>query len=52
MKLQLVWIPFSGCPYIPRPHYDLCTKEKKPTWVACIATDKKGAKMIRKWIGE
>jgi hypothetical protein len=49
MKLQLVWINRPCC-VVKVPHYDLCTDEKKPCNIACIATDKAGAKQIRKWI--
>ena len=52
MKLQLIWIPFKGCPYIDKPHYDLCTIEKSSYNIACIATDKKGAKIIRRLLKE
>jgi len=51
-KLQLIYIRLPkgivGC--IPESHYDLCTLEKEPKNIACILTDKEGAKLIRKWI--
>ncbi len=51
-KLQLTYIRLpegvSGC--IPRSHYDLHTIEKNPSNVACILTDKEGAKLIRSWV--
>lgn len=54
-KLKLVYIPFKNSYCIPHPHYDLCTIPKKKDQsdcynVACILTDKDGAKLIRKWI--
>ncbi len=52
MKLQLVYMSVvsidpacSGSDF-----YELCTKEKHPKHIACIATDKAGAKLIRKLI--
>lgn len=46
-KLQLVYLrdKYLGC--IPHAHYDLCTLEDEPLNVACILTDKEGAKLIR-----
>jgi hypothetical protein len=49
-KLKLTYIPFSYGNCIPHPHYDLHTDEQKPGNIACILTDKEGAKLIRKWI--
>jgi len=49
-KLKLVYMPFKGGGCISHPHYDLCTNEKEPSNVACILTDKEGAKLLRKWI--
>ncbi len=49
-KLKLTYIPYVGCSCIQHPHYDLHTDEKEPSNVACILTDKEGAKLIRKWI--
>jgi hypothetical protein len=52
MKLKLTYIRIPegtpGC--IPRSHYDLHTDEKQPSNIACILTDKDGAKLLRKWI--
>ena len=48
-KLKLTYIRLpkgtQGC--IPESHYDLHTDEEKPSNVACILTDKEGAKLIR-----
>ena len=52
MKLQLVYLSNKNMNCIPHPHYDLCTVEKEPKNVACILTDKDGAKLIRKWVKE
>ena len=49
-KLKLTYIPIKGCLYCPGPHYDLHMDGKRPYSVACIATDAKGAKLIRKWV--
>ena len=49
-KLKLSYIPFKHCNCIPHKHYDLHTIEKEPDNIACILTDNKGAKLIRKWI--
>ena len=49
-KLQLVWMPYKGCPNCPEPHYDLCSINKSPENIACISTTKIGAKLIRKCI--
>jgi hypothetical protein len=49
-KLKLTYIPFKHASCIQHPHYDLHTVEKNPSNVACILTDKTGAKLIRKWI--
>lgn len=46
-KLQLTWIPYKNINCIPHPHYDLHRGEYN---VACILTDKEGAKLIRKWM--
>ena len=52
MKLKLTYIRIpkgtQGC--IPESHYDLHTIEKEPSNIACILTNKEGAKLIRKWI--
>jgi len=48
-KLKLTWIPYKCCATTV-PHYDLHTDEKQPSNVACIVTNKNGAKLIRKWI--
>ncbi len=52
MELKLTYIRVSkgtvGC--IPESHYDLHTVEKRPSNLACILTDKDGAKLIRAWI--
>jgi hypothetical protein len=52
IKLKLTYIKLSngiaGC--IPQSHYDLHTIEKNPSNIACILTNKEGAKLIRKWI--
>ena len=49
-KLKLVYIRHKDMDCIKHPHYDLCTDEKSPANVACILTDKDGAKLFRKWI--
>jgi len=51
-KLQLIYIrlPYGTPGCIPQSHYDLCTFEKNPQNIACILTDKDGAKLLRKWI--
>lgn len=49
-KLQLVYLKDKNLGCIPHAHYDLCTNEKEPQNIACILTDKDGAKLIRKWI--
>jgi len=51
-KLQLVYLPNKDMGCIPHAHYDLCTLEKEPKNVACILTDKAGAKLIRHWINQ
>lgn len=50
LKLTYVKIPrgTQGC--IPQSHYDLHTDEKYPSNIACILTDKEGAKFIRSLI--
>ena len=50
-KLKLTYIQFK-CITVNVPHYDLHTDEKHPSNVACISTDKEGAKLIRKWVKE
>ena len=49
-KLALAYIRLKGASCIQHPHYDLYTDEKEPCNIACILTDKEGAKLIRKWI--
>ena len=49
MKLKLTWIPCK-CLAVNVPHYDLHTVEEHPSNIACIATNKEGARLIRKWI--
>ena len=54
-KLRLVYIPFNDLSCIQHPHYDLCTVPKKKDGsdcynVACILTNKSGAKTIRNLI--
>lgn len=51
-KLQLVYLRNKNLGCIPHAHYDLCTTGKDPQNVACILTDKDGAKLIKKWIKE
>jgi len=48
MKLKLTYVP--SCLEVVVPHYDLHTNDKNPVNIACIATDKNGAKLIREWI--
>jgi len=50
LKLTYVRLPkgVTGC--IPQSHYDLHTDEKEPENVACILTDKEGAKFLRGFI--
>ena len=50
MKLKLTYINSQTGVCIPHPHYDLHTDEEDPKNIACILTDKEGAKLIRKWI--
>lgn len=50
LKLTYVRLPVGTFGCIPENHYDLHTDEKEPTNIACILTDKEGAKLIRKWI--
>jgi hypothetical protein len=50
MKLQLVYLKEKGMACISHAHYDLCTIEKEPKNVACILTDKSGARLLRSWI--
>jgi len=53
MKLKLTYMNHSkGMLCISRPHYDLHTVEDNGECfnIACILTDKEGAKLIRKWI--
>jgi hypothetical protein len=51
MKLKLTYVPYR-CFTTTVPHYDLHTIENNGDYynIACIVTDKKGAKLIRKWI--
>lgn len=51
-KLKLTYLKEKNSMCISRPHYDLHTIEKQPSNIACILTDKTGAKLIRKWIRE
>jgi len=52
MKLKLTYIRLpkgtKGC--IEQSHYDLHTVEKESLNIACILTNKNGAKLIRSWI--
>ena len=52
MKYKLTYINDSNGVCIPHPHYDLHTVEPDDGAfnIACISTDKEGAKLIRKWI--
>lgn len=51
-KLNLVYIKEKNMSCIPQPYYDLYEDNGKGTGynIACILTDKEGAKLIRKWI--
>lgn len=49
-KLKLSYINYKNMSCIPHPHYDLHTDGQKLENIACILTDKKGAKLIRKLI--
>ena len=51
MKLKLTYINIPCCA-VRVPHYDLHTDEKEPKNIACIVTDKNGAKLIRKALCE
>jgi len=50
VKLTYVRLPkgTKGC--IEQSHYDLHTDEKNPSNIACVLTDKEGAKLLRSWI--
>ncbi len=47
LKLTYIRIPKGTIGCIPQSHYDLHTDEAKPKNVACILTDKEGAKVIK-----
>ena len=47
LKLTYIRLPKGTIGCIPESHYDLHTDEKEPLNVACILTDKDGAKLIR-----
>ena len=50
LKLTYIRLPRGTVDCIPENHYDLHTDEKEPENIACILTDKDGAKLLRKWI--
>ena len=47
LKLTYIRLPKGTVGCIPESHYDLHTDEEFPSNVACILTDKDGAKFIR-----
>lgn len=55
-KLHLTYLSEKNMNCIPHPHYDLWEEAKPGSKrgynIACILTDKQGAKLIRKWIKE
>lgn len=50
LKLTYIRLPKGTFGCIPENHYDLHTVGKNPENIACILTNEKGAKLIRKWI--
>lgn len=47
LKLTYIRIPKGTVGCIPQSHYDLHTDEVEPKNIACILTDKEGAKIIK-----
>ena len=50
LKLTYIRLPKGAIGCIPQSHYDLHTDEELPSNVACILTDKEGAKIIRQLV--
>ena len=49
VKLKLIWVPFK-CAAVSFPHYSLIESRKSGYVIACIETNKQGAKIIRSMI--